>query len=219
VLGATWQRCRAHGTRNALAHVPKGQHTIRPGGGPPGLPAGGRPAPATLAEARRPPGRERGRRPGLHGLPGPAPRQAALHEPAGAAEQGGQAAGRRGRHLPRRALDGGSHNVAASVFEWAASIARGRLKPRYGQGCGKLPLNLRWQPDLRGVASGGADAPAQEDLSSADRVRVVRDHAVQHPIPDRGLRVPGAQQAPAAAARPEHDGPCRRGRRRVGPGR
>src|ERR687893_533460 len=28
VLGATWQRCRVHFMRNALAHVPKGQHTV-----------------------------------------------------------------------------------------------------------------------------------------------------------------------------------------------
>jgi len=28
VLGATWQRCRVHFMRNALAHVPKGQHTM-----------------------------------------------------------------------------------------------------------------------------------------------------------------------------------------------
>src|SRR5690349_22579111 len=28
VLGATWQRCRVHWIRNALAHVPKGQHTM-----------------------------------------------------------------------------------------------------------------------------------------------------------------------------------------------
>jgi putative transposase len=28
VLGATWQTCRVHWLRNALAHVPKGQHTI-----------------------------------------------------------------------------------------------------------------------------------------------------------------------------------------------
>jgi transposase-like protein len=28
VLGATWQRCRVHAMRNALAHVPKGQHTM-----------------------------------------------------------------------------------------------------------------------------------------------------------------------------------------------
>jgi transposase-like protein len=27
-LGATWQRCRVHWMRNALAHVPKGQHTM-----------------------------------------------------------------------------------------------------------------------------------------------------------------------------------------------
>ena len=28
VMGATWQRCRVHWVRNALAHVPKGQHTV-----------------------------------------------------------------------------------------------------------------------------------------------------------------------------------------------
>src|SRR5690606_8427806 len=28
VFDATWQRCRAHWIRNALAHVPKGQHTV-----------------------------------------------------------------------------------------------------------------------------------------------------------------------------------------------
>ena len=28
VLGAAWQRCRVHWIRNALAHVPKGQHTM-----------------------------------------------------------------------------------------------------------------------------------------------------------------------------------------------
>jgi hypothetical protein len=28
VLGATWQRCRVHWMRNALAHVPKGQHIV-----------------------------------------------------------------------------------------------------------------------------------------------------------------------------------------------
>ena len=28
VVGATWQRCRVHVMRNALAHVPKGQHTV-----------------------------------------------------------------------------------------------------------------------------------------------------------------------------------------------
>ena len=28
VVGATWQRCRVHFMRNALAHVPKSQHTM-----------------------------------------------------------------------------------------------------------------------------------------------------------------------------------------------
>ena len=65
VLGATWQSCRVHWMRNALAHVPKGQHTDGRRRDPPGLPAarcrGGasdlaacrRPAAAALAQARR----------------------------------------------------------------------------------------------------------------------------------------------------------------------
>ena len=28
VFDASWQRCRVHWMRNALAHVPKGQHTV-----------------------------------------------------------------------------------------------------------------------------------------------------------------------------------------------
>jgi putative transposase len=122
VLGASWQRCRVHWMRCALAHVPKGQQTM--------VAAALRQAflqadhgtarqtwrqiadhrsrrdrSAALAQARCAPGRERARRAGLHGLPGAAPHQVALDEPARAAEQGGQAARRRGRHLPRREVD------------------------------------------------------------------------------------------------------------------
>jgi hypothetical protein len=39
VLAATWQRCRVHWIRNALAHVPKGQHTHCAPVLPPGAPA------------------------------------------------------------------------------------------------------------------------------------------------------------------------------------
>src|SRR5689334_8995762 len=80
------------------------------GGGPPagllparpehGLAPGGRPAAAALAQALGPYGRERARRPGLHGLPGAAPRQAPLDQPLGAPQQGGEAPGGRGRHPP-----------------------------------------------------------------------------------------------------------------------
>ena len=28
VLGASWQRCRVHGMRNPLAHLPRSQHTM-----------------------------------------------------------------------------------------------------------------------------------------------------------------------------------------------
>jgi hypothetical protein len=53
-----------------------------------------RPAPPEAAEARRPDGRRRARRAGLHELPGPAPRQAALDQPPGAAQRRDQAAHR-----------------------------------------------------------------------------------------------------------------------------
>ncbi len=64
VLGATWQRCRVHWMRNALAHVPKGQHTMvaaairqaflqpRRRGRAPDLAARRRSAPAALAKTR-----------------------------------------------------------------------------------------------------------------------------------------------------------------------
>ena len=96
VLKATWQRCRVHWMRNALAHVAKGQHTMvaagpapslsagRPAGRPADLAAGRRPATATLAQARRPHGRQRARRAGLPGVPGATPHQASLHKPVGA---------------------------------------------------------------------------------------------------------------------------------------
>ena len=95
VLGATWQRCRVHWMRNALAHVPKGQHTM---------------VAAALRQAFLQPDTETARhiwrqvadqlRPrwprlatlmdesehdvlGLSGLPGAAPREAAQHGCAG----------------------------------------------------------------------------------------------------------------------------------------
>ena len=70
VVGATWQRCRVHWMRNALAHVPQGPAHRRRRRDPPGLhPARHedrqpdlapcrRPAPRPLAEARRADGRQ-----------------------------------------------------------------------------------------------------------------------------------------------------------------
>ncbi len=96
---------RVHWMRNALAHVPKGRRTMvaaalrqaflpaRRGDRSSDLAPGRRPAPAALAQNRRPDGRERARGLGLHGLPSPAPDEAAQHESARAAEQGGQAPG------------------------------------------------------------------------------------------------------------------------------
>ena len=114
-LGATWQRCRVHWMRNALAHVPKGQHTmvaaaIRQAFLQPNAeaahqtPACRRPAPGALARARRADRRQRARRPCLPRLSGPAPHQIAQHQSAGTPQQRGQAPGRCRRHLSHGAV-------------------------------------------------------------------------------------------------------------------
>ena len=120
VLGATWQRCRVHWMRNALAHVPKGQHTmvaaaIRQAFLQPNAEAAHQTwrhvadqLRRALAQARRADGRQRARRARLHHLPGPAPHQIALDQSVGTPEQRSQAAGRCRRHLSQR----GQHHPA-----------------------------------------------------------------------------------------------------------
>ena len=120
VLGATWQRCRVHWMRNALAHVPKGQHTM--------VAAAIRQAfLQTDAEAAHQTWRHvadqlRPRWPKLAALMDdsehdvlaymtfPAQHRTKLHsdQPAGAPEQGGQTPRRCRRHLPQR----GQHHPA-----------------------------------------------------------------------------------------------------------
>ena len=80
VLHATWQRCRVHFMRNVLAHAGKPgparrlrlhRHRLRPGrrrGRQQAMAPGRRSAPTQGAEARRPHGRGRARRAGLHEL-------------------------------------------------------------------------------------------------------------------------------------------------------
>ncbi len=118
VMTASWQRCRVHFMRNVLAHAGRGRsaarrlglhrHRLRPGGrrgSSPAMAAGGRSTPAQGAQAGRPHGHGGDRCPGLHGLPGRPPCQAALDQPARAPQRRDQAPHRGRRHLPRRALD------------------------------------------------------------------------------------------------------------------
>jgi transposase-like protein len=111
VLSATWQRCRVHFMRNALAYVPKGQNTVvaaairqvflQPDHAAAGLAPGRRPVARPLAEARR-----------LRTTPSmtcsptwpsrAAPGEVAQHQPARAPEQGSEAPCRCRRHLPER---------------------------------------------------------------------------------------------------------------------
>lgn len=114
VVGATWQRCRVHFMRNALAHVPKGQTTVVAAAirqvflqpdhaqGHPVLAPRRGPAPPAVAKARQPHGHGRGGRAGLHGLPQPAPHEAAQRQPARKAKQGDQETSRRCWHLPEQ---------------------------------------------------------------------------------------------------------------------
>jgi len=105
VLGATWQRCRVHWMRNALAHVGRAQQSMAAAAlRQADMAPRRRPIPRSLAEARQADGRQRGRRAGLHGIPGPAQDQAALDQPAGATEQGGETPRRCRRHFSLRSL-------------------------------------------------------------------------------------------------------------------
>ena len=115
-LDATWQRCRFHFMRNAMAHAGKTQRRIRrrldrdrfrrdrPRRGANPMAQGRRPGPATGAEAGDPDGRGGGRCSRPHRLPRRASRAAVQHQPARAAEQGDQAPKRRptGRASPAR---------------------------------------------------------------------------------------------------------------------
>ena len=104
VLKATWQRCRVHFLRNALAHAGKGQRqmvlamintvfaqeTARGGHRP--MAHRRRSAAREVPEARRADGRRRARRAGLHGLPEGASRADPLDQSARAAQRRDQAA-------------------------------------------------------------------------------------------------------------------------------
>ena len=126
IFTATWQRCRVHFMRNALAHAGTSgrrvvaafiatafaQNDAEAASQPfaacwPFMAPRRRPAAAQTAEARQANGRGRARCPGLHDLPGPAPHQAALDKPDRAPERRDQAPHRSRRHLPQR----GRHNT------------------------------------------------------------------------------------------------------------
>ena len=91
VLGATWQRCRVHFMRNALAYAGKTQRRIvaawigtafaqdDAAAARKAMARGRRSSLAAGSQTGRPDGRGRDRRAGLHGLPGSAPHQTAQH--------------------------------------------------------------------------------------------------------------------------------------------
>jgi len=152
VLGATWQRCRVHWMQCPGARAKGPAHHGRRGD-PPGLPANRRrrgtpdleaccrSAPLALAQARPADGRQRARRAGLHDIPRPAPDQVAQHQPVGAVEQGGQAAGRRRRHLPQRGQHHPAHRRRAARAErrvWTTPDLQGRSRCDGDGSCGRV---------------------------------------------------------------------------------
>jgi len=115
VLNATWQRCRVHLMRNALAHAGRSGrrvvsafidcHGLRPGrrrGRETAMASRRRPAAIQAAQACRAHGRSRARRSCIHEFSGAASRQAALHQSDRTAQWRDQAAHRGRRHLPER---------------------------------------------------------------------------------------------------------------------
>ena len=112
VFKATWQRCRVHFMRNALAHAGKTQRRMvsaaigtvfvqdSADAAKIAVALGGRPVVRQVPQARRAHGRGRKRRARLHDLPAGALDADLLHEPSGAAERRDQATHQRRGHLP-----------------------------------------------------------------------------------------------------------------------
>jgi len=113
VLQSTWQRCRVHFMRNALAYAGKRtagrlrlhRHRLRAGrrrGSQDAMAQGRRSVAPQTAEARGPDGRRRAGRSRLHELSASPSRQAALNQPDRARQRRDQAPHRSRRHLPQR---------------------------------------------------------------------------------------------------------------------
>ena len=117
VFKATWQRCRVHFMRNALAHAGKTQRRMvsaaigtvfvqeSADAARDAVAIGGRSAPRQVPQARGPDGRGRERRARLHDVPASALDPDLQHQPARAAQCRDQAAYQRRRHLPQRCVD------------------------------------------------------------------------------------------------------------------
>ncbi len=113
VMTASWQRCRSTSCATSWPMPALGparrlglhRHRLRPGGrrgSSPAMASGGRSTPAQVPKLAALMDTA-DRRPGLHGLPGRPPCQAALDQPARAPQRRDQAPHRGRRHLPRRA--------------------------------------------------------------------------------------------------------------------
>ena len=135
VLKSTWQRCRVHFLRNALAHAGKGQRQMvlalintvfaqdTQEAAITQWRSRGRSAASEVPEARRADGRRRIRCAGLHELPEGTSRADPLHQSAGAAQRRDQTAHRCRGHLPERSRHHAPRRRAAARAERRVATA------------------------------------------------------------------------------------------------
>ncbi len=132
ILTATWQRCRVHFMRNALAHAGRSGRRVvsafiataprRRQGGQATVASRRRSAQTQGPKARCLDGRSRDRRARLHELPRPASGQAALHQPHRTPQRRDQASHRGRRHLPQRSR----HHPARRCHSARTELRMGR---------------------------------------------------------------------------------------------
>ncbi len=128
VLGATWQRCRVHFMRNAMAYAGKTQRRVvsawvgtafaqDDAEAAQAMATGGRSVAAACVQAGCLDGQRRSGCPGLYELPRPAPPQDPQHQPARTPQRRDQASQRRCRHLPQRGCRHSSRRRLAARTE------------------------------------------------------------------------------------------------------
>jgi len=222
VLSATWQRCRVHWMRNALAHVSKGQHTI---------------VAAAIRQAFLQPDAEAARQTWRHVadqlrqrwpklatlmddsehdvlayMAFPTQHRTKLHStnPLERLNKEVKKAGRCRRHLSERGQHSSPYDVAK--FEWRALWDRRSLMAQYGEGF-RVGAPASLGAGVLGRAEERAHGAARKASRVADPQRL-RGDADGSAVPGRGIRAPGADPTPLASAAYHPRSTYRRGRRR-----
>jgi putative transposase len=216
VFSAGWQRCRVHWMRNALAYVPMTQQSM---------------VAAAVRQAFLQPDRAQASQTLRHvadqlrpkwpklaafiddsetevlsylDFPEPHRSKIAQHQPARAAQQGSQAPGRRGRHLPQRSRN---HSADRRGIARAKRRVAAAAPLHAGRSHGRADRRRRWRPaadPMRGLALERSTAASKAWMPNARP-----QCRCQAPQPRSGA--PKAQGL-IAGLRPQHNRPCRRSR-------